>query len=132
MLKIRSRPLSPHLTIYKPQITSVFSIWHRITGILLTLIMNYILILLKLSIYFPFDMEFNLFLNHQLNFPDWIINTLILNLLIFFLFHFLNGIRHIIWDLGFILSIKMIYRTARLTSFFLFLILINLTLKIFN
>ncbi len=27
-----NRPLSPHLTVYKPQITSVLSIFHRITG----------------------------------------------------------------------------------------------------
>ena len=31
------RPLSPHLQIYRPQITSVLSIMHRITGILLSL-----------------------------------------------------------------------------------------------
>ena len=28
-----SRPLSPHLTIYRPQVTSMFSILHRLTGI---------------------------------------------------------------------------------------------------
>ena len=28
-----NRPLSPHLTIYKPQITSLMSITHRITGV---------------------------------------------------------------------------------------------------
>jgi succinate dehydrogenase / fumarate reductase, cytochrome b subunit len=31
-----SRPLSPHLQIYRPQITSVLSISHRITGIVLS------------------------------------------------------------------------------------------------
>ena len=31
-----NRPLSPHLTVYKPQITSVLSIFHRITGAGLT------------------------------------------------------------------------------------------------
>ena len=29
------RPLSPHLQIYKPQLTSVLSILHRATGIAL-------------------------------------------------------------------------------------------------
>ena len=33
---IDSRPLSPHLQIYKPQITSVLSIFHRMTGVALT------------------------------------------------------------------------------------------------
>ena len=30
---IKKRPLSPHLTIYKPQITTVLSILHRMTGV---------------------------------------------------------------------------------------------------
>ena len=29
---LKKRPLSPHLTIYKPQVTSILSIMHRITG----------------------------------------------------------------------------------------------------
>ena len=33
----RQRPLSPHLQIYKPQITSVLSILHRATGIALSI-----------------------------------------------------------------------------------------------
>ncbi len=33
MIKAKGRPLSPHLTIYKPQITSVMSIVNRITGV---------------------------------------------------------------------------------------------------
>ena len=32
-MSTRNRPLSPHLQIYKPQITSVMSILHRFTGI---------------------------------------------------------------------------------------------------
>ncbi len=31
-----NRPLSPHLQIYKPQLTSVLSITHRGTGVFLT------------------------------------------------------------------------------------------------
>ena len=30
-----NRPLSPHLSVYKPQFTSVLSIFHRITGVAL-------------------------------------------------------------------------------------------------
>ena len=33
----RQRPLSPHLQIYKPQITSMLSILHRATGIALSI-----------------------------------------------------------------------------------------------
>ena len=33
----RQRPLSPHLQIYKPQLTSILSILHRGTGIVLSM-----------------------------------------------------------------------------------------------
>nr|AYR06623.1 succinate:cytochrome c oxidoreductase subunit 3 [Renouxia sp.] len=132
MLKIRSRPLSPHLTIYMPQLTSVFSIWHRITGVLLVLTLNYVLFLIKMIIYFPFNLEFNLFLDQQLNLPVWIINALFINLSCFFLYHFLNGVRHMAWDLGFLLSIEAVHRMAKVISFILFLFIINLIIKILN
>ena len=31
----RERPLSPHLLVYRPQITSILSILHRMTGVAL-------------------------------------------------------------------------------------------------
>ena len=34
---IDNRPLSPHLSIHKKVLTAVFSIFHRLTGIFLTL-----------------------------------------------------------------------------------------------
>ena len=34
-MKQRIRPLSPHLTVYKPQLTSLLSIFHRVAGSLL-------------------------------------------------------------------------------------------------
>ena len=36
-MKPVKRPLSPHLQIYKPQLTSIMSISHRITGVALAL-----------------------------------------------------------------------------------------------
>ena len=33
----QNRPLSPHLSVYKPQITAMLSIYHRITGAVLSL-----------------------------------------------------------------------------------------------
>ena len=32
----RTRPLSPHLQVYRPQMTSVMSILHRAAGVVLT------------------------------------------------------------------------------------------------
>ena len=42
-----NRPLSPHLQVYRPQITSMLSILHRLTGVALavgTLLLTYWLI----------------------------------------------------------------------------------------
>ena len=32
-MKKKNRPISPHLSIYRPQITSILSISHRISGV---------------------------------------------------------------------------------------------------
>ncbi len=45
----KDKPLSPHLTIYKPQITSVLSIMHRITGFIL--FFGFLIILWTTNIY---------------------------------------------------------------------------------
>ena len=94
-------PLSPHLQIYKPQITSLLSIAHRITGFGL----NLALILLSLwiisfamgSVYY--DSFISLF------------NVFFVKIIVFFIvlgisYHALNGIRHILWDFGLLISNK--------------------------
>ena len=40
-MTLRQKPLSPHIQIYKPQITSITSILHRITGVILYFILKY-------------------------------------------------------------------------------------------
>ena len=42
-----NRPLSPHLTIYKPQLTSTFSIFHRISGAFLGVAVRLLVITIK-------------------------------------------------------------------------------------
>ena len=44
---ILNKPLAPHLTIYSSQFTSIYSIWHRITGVTLILILVLYLTFLK-------------------------------------------------------------------------------------
>ena len=46
-MTLQNRPLSPHLQVYKPQLTSVLSITHRATGVALavgTLLLVYWLV----------------------------------------------------------------------------------------
>ena len=125
-IKILNRPISPHLTIYSSQFTSVYSIWHRITGISLSLLIVFCLIFIKISSYNVYGIISNEYLTINL----WIQNSIILNLLITFFYHVLNGLRHIIWDLGFNLPIKFILTSAIFIGFFLILYIFLLFYKI--
>jgi succinate dehydrogenase cytochrome b556 subunit len=53
-----SRPLSPHIFIYKPQISSLFSVMHRASGVILSLAILFIPLFLELFSfclsYYPF------------------------------------------------------------------------------
>ena len=96
---IKKRPLSPHLSIYKPQISSVLSIMHRITGVLLFIfILNLswlMIVLLSNSMGFKLlNWDFVYILN-----SCWF--KCYLGCILFCLyFHLFNGIRHLFWDAG--------------------------------
>ncbi len=91
----RQRPLSPHLQIYKPQITSVMSILHRATGIALSVGLIPLAIWLAAGAAGPeaYDVVAGFF--------GSIIGVVMLIGWSFCLFyHLLNGIRHLLWDAG--------------------------------
>ena len=95
------KPLSPHLSIYKPQITSIMSISHRLSGIFqsfgnVMIFMFFILILVEEKYYNIAMLFFNSYLGIVFTF-----------LYIFSLcYHACNGIRHLIWDLGYGFELK--------------------------
>ena len=91
----QNRPLSPHLTIYRPQLNSLLSIMHRMTGIVL------LLGLLLLILWF-FSMALG---PDSFQTFDPLINSIIGKLILFgslcaFWFHFFTGVRHLFWDFG--------------------------------
>ena len=94
-------PISPHLQIYKPQITSILSITHRITGFCLNLIL--ILVLLWLvSIMFGEHVYVR-----YIQLMDFLpMRIVIFFSILGFAYHMLNGIRHIFWDFGLFLEDK--------------------------
>ncbi|XP_044477300.1 uncharacterized protein LOC123204607 isoform X2 [Mangifera indica] len=61
--KVIQRPLSPHLSVYKPQLTSTMSIFNRIAGVFLTVVvLFYYLLFLKLpSICFTYESFYRIF-----------------------------------------------------------------------
>ena len=91
-----NRPLSPHLTVYKPQITSVLSIFHRITGAGLSV--GTVLVVVWLASVAAGENAFN-------SFNNFLKNPLILLILIASLwalwYHFCTGLRHLYWDMGY-------------------------------
>ena len=89
------RPLSPHLQIYRPQITSVLSILHRMTGVALTVGTVLLTWWLVAAAYGPEQ-----FANAQAFFGS-LFGQLFLWAFTFSLFyHLCNGIRHLLWDFG--------------------------------
>jgi len=90
-----NRPTSPHLTIYKPQISSVLSITHRLTGVALFVGSALVVAWLWAAAYAPaYYAEFHGYLASQ-----WGQGLLIAWTAAFY-FHLANGIRHLFWDIG--------------------------------
>ena len=102
-----NRPLSPHLQIYKPQLTSVLSISHRMTGFALSII----ILLSPVIIYF---------LTNSADTHQFVISLLqnsfiklIFSLALFgLIYHLCNGIRHLAWDAGYGLDLDSSYKSG--------------------
>lgn len=91
----KERPLSPHLQVYRPQMTSMLSILHRSTGVFLALgtpLLVYWLVKLAAG---PTD-----FANAQAFFSNWFIQLMLIGWAFAFFYHLSNGIRHLFWDIG--------------------------------
>lgn len=103
----RSRPLSPHLQIYRPQLTSLLSIVHRSTGVALcagavALVWGIVAAAIGGDCYASFSA-----------FASGILGRLLTVAFVFCLiYHWLNGLRHLAWDLGWGLEIERAYQTG--------------------
>jgi len=106
-----NRPLSPHLTIYRPQLTSVLSILHRVTGCALALgaILTVWWFLAAAT-----GPEYFAFVDGVMT--SWLGGLVLLGLLLALWFHFCNGIRHLVWDAGYGFDLDMVQRTGIATG----------------
>ncbi len=89
------RPLSPHLQVYKPQLTSVLSILHRISGIALavgTVLLVWWLVAASTGV--------DAFNTVQRVIGSWIGRLCLLGWSFALFYHLCNGIRHLFWDMG--------------------------------
>ncbi len=101
------RPLSPHLQIYRPQLTMVLSITHRATGIALvvgTLVLVYWL--------FAVASGAEAYASAQQLLGSWFGRTVLLGFSFALFFHLCNGIRHLFWDVGLGFELKTVYASG--------------------
>ncbi|MDC0619222.1 succinate dehydrogenase, cytochrome b556 subunit [Pelagibacteraceae bacterium] len=119
-MQYKNNPLSPHLQIYRWNISSLLSIAHRIVGVVnilaITTICIWSLLLLLGSESYQ---SINFFLNTFFG------KFLAVSLCWTFSFHILNELRHLIWDLGygFDLNVSRITGVFALIGSFVFTIL---------
>lgn len=90
-----NRPLSPHIQVYRPQITSVLSIAHRITGVALTAGTLLLTWWLVAAAYGP-----DQFATVQGFIGSWIGQLLLWGFTFALFYHLGNGVRHLAWDFG--------------------------------
>jgi succinate dehydrogenase cytochrome b subunit len=100
-----NRPLSPHLTIYRPQLNSAMSIFHRLTGLGLglagVLVVWWFLAAAAGPGYFAF-------VDGLLT--SWLGGLILILALAALWYHFLNGIRHLVWDTGAAFELDQVHK----------------------
>ena len=112
----KNNPLSPHLQIYKWQISSLLSITHRIIGII-----NFIVIILLCTLLIFSDSNFEIFLKLSNSFFG---KFFIIAICWSFSFQILNEIRHLAWDMGYGFDLKIANITGIITIFGSFILAI--------
>ena len=97
----KNLPLSPHLQVYRWYFTMFLSILHRATGFALSagalLLCGWLLA--TASGEYDFH-RFHECLSHPIG------QLMLIGWLYSFVFHFLNGLRHLVWDTGYWLEKK--------------------------
>jgi len=101
------RPLSPHLQVYRPQLTSVLSILHRATGIALSVGALYLALWVMFAASSPATyagfQSFNTSILGRILLGGWLFSAF---------YHLCNGIRHLFWDAGYGFELKDAYRSG--------------------
>jgi succinate dehydrogenase / fumarate reductase cytochrome b subunit len=104
------RPLSPHLQVYRWQITMAMSIVHRATGIVLSggaVVLVFWLLALASG---PDAFE-----TAQAIAGSWFGYLCLFAWTFSLFYHLANGIRHLVWDMGYGFEIKQFYASGWIT-----------------
>ena len=103
----RSRPLSPNIQIYRPQLTSVLSIANRITGVVLSLGALSLVAWLVAAALGPQP-----YAAVQGALISWLGQVVLVAFTFVFFLHLCGGIRHLVWDTGRGFELRSIYASG--------------------
>ena len=101
------RPLSPDLQIYRPQLTSVLSITHRLTGVALSIGSPLLVCWLIAAAAGP-----SAYAALHGFLASWLGLLLLFGWTFSLFFHLCNGIRHLFWDAGYGFDLQTIYASG--------------------
>ena len=105
----KERPISPHLQIYRPQISSVLSILHRMTGVALTVGTAVLVWWLLAAATGP-----DAYATAQRFIGSFIGQILMFGWTFAFFYHLCNGIRHLFWDAGYGFDLSVMAMTGKI------------------
>lgn len=100
--KNKKRPISPHLSIYKPQISSILSIGHRLSGVGLFFVLSALCWWFAMWVFSNFEPCYVEF------FDNSIVKVFLIIASYGFFYHLSTGVRHLVWDTGRWFSISAI------------------------
>jgi succinate dehydrogenase / fumarate reductase cytochrome b subunit len=112
------RPLSPHLEIYRPQVTSILSIFHRVTGVYM-----FFFIVISVLVMFLFSKPIKV-LEYSQSDPEMLTNIWIIMLFGFVFclsYHLCAGIRYLFWTCNIGLNMQSVNLSAKIIMFCTFL-----------
>ncbi len=106
-MSTKERPLSPHMQVYRLELTSALSIVHRITGVALAggllLLVCWLLAVASGAAFYDAVQAFN---------AHWFGRTLLFGWTFALFYHLCNGIRHLVWDAGHGYELPDVYRSG--------------------
>ena len=106
------RPLSPHLQVYRPQLTSILSITHRATGLALSFgtifLVFWLIALAGGEAYFSIA---------KYIMTQWYGLVILGGFTWALSYHLCNGIRHLFWDAGYGFELGTVYKSGWATVF---------------
>lgn len=103
----RNRPLSPHLQVYKPQLTSVLSITHRATGVALAVgLIGLVYWLMSLAA------GPQAYAAAQQVLGSWFGKLVLFGFSFALFYHMCNGVRHLFWDAGIGFELETVYASG--------------------